>query len=155
MKKAVLWTDGIIRRSRVAWLKQVQADDLGDRYLWRKGLEALPSWKSKTARHAAKRKAVRSKVQSKSKTRKIDDCTPERDTLDQPSVSFVNCPYYENTDRRVVCVSDSEKIEADREGFGLAPATPELDSAIGAGSRVIPPKKPKMNPRMFTGSLRY
>ena len=60
MKKAVLWTDVIIRRSRVAWLKQVQADDLGDRYLWRKGLEALPSWKSKSARHAAKRKAAKS-----------------------------------------------------------------------------------------------
>ena len=83
----------VVRRSRVAWLEQVQADDLGDRYLWRKGLEALPSWKSKTARHAAKRKAVRSEAKSKSKTRKVDDCASERDTLDQPSVSFVNCPY--------------------------------------------------------------
>ena len=50
----------VFRRSRVAWLEQVQADDLGDRYLWRKGLEALLSWKSKTARHQATRKAVRS-----------------------------------------------------------------------------------------------
>ena len=56
-----------VRRSRVAWLKKVQSDDLGDRYLWRKGMEALPSWKSKTARHAAKRKAVRSEAQGKLK----------------------------------------------------------------------------------------
>ena len=33
----------VVRRSRVAWLEQVQADELGDRYLWRHGLEALPS----------------------------------------------------------------------------------------------------------------
>ena len=62
-----------VRRSRVAWIEQVQADELGDRYLWRHGLIALPSWKSKTARHTAKRKAVRSDPQSKLKTRKIDD----------------------------------------------------------------------------------
>ena len=48
----------VVRRSRVAWLEKVQADDLGDRYMWRRGLEALPSWKSKTAMHAAKRKAA-------------------------------------------------------------------------------------------------
>ena len=131
----------VVRRSRVAWLEQVQADDLGDRYLWRKGLEALRSWKIKTASHHAKRKAVRSEAQSKSKMRKIDDCPPERVTLDQPSVSFVNCPYYEDIDRKVVCVSDSDQIEADREGFGSAPATPQLDSAMGVGSLIIPSKK--------------
>ena len=80
-------------------------------------------------------------MQSKFKTRKIDDCPQEKDTLDQPRVSFVNCPYYENTERRLVCVSDSEQDEADRERFGSTPATPELDSAMGAGSWIIPSKE--------------
>ena len=75
------------------------------------------------------------------KTRRIDACPQEKDTLDQPRVSFVNCPYYENTDRRVVCVSNSEQVEADREGFGLNPATPELDSDMGVGSWIIPSKE--------------
>ena len=96
-----------------------------------------------TARHAAKRKAVRSDAHSKLKTRKIDDHPPERDSLDQPSVNFVNCPYYESTKRRVVCVSDSEQIEADKEGFGSTLATPELDSAMGDGSWIIPSNETK------------
>ena len=63
-------------------------------------MEALPTWKSKTARHAAKRMAVRSEAQGKSKTRKVDDCVSDRDTVDQPSVNFVNFPYYEETVRK-------------------------------------------------------
>ena len=51
----------VVRRSRVSWLEQEQADELRDRYHWRQGLEALPRWKSKTARHAAKRKTARSR----------------------------------------------------------------------------------------------
>ena len=39
----------VARQSRVSWLEQVQADDLGDRYHWRQGLDPLPRWKSKTA----------------------------------------------------------------------------------------------------------
>ena len=74
--------------------------------MWRRGLEPHPSWKSKTAKHAAKRKAVRSEAQGKSKARKVDDCVLVRDTVDQPSVNFVNVPYYEET-WRVVCVSDN------------------------------------------------
>ena len=62
----------VARRSRVAWLEQVQADDLGDRHHWRKGLEALPSWKSKSARHAAKRKAAKSSLVSNPKKTKVD-----------------------------------------------------------------------------------
>ena len=65
----------VVRQSRVAWLEQVQADDLGDRYHWRQGLEALPCWKSKTARHAAKRKTARSRSKlgpSEPKKKKID-----------------------------------------------------------------------------------
>ena len=49
----------ISRQARVSWLEQVQADNFGDRYLWRQGLIPLPSWKSKAARHAAKRKAAK------------------------------------------------------------------------------------------------
>ena len=37
----------VVRRSRVAWLEQVQADDLGDRYHWRKGLEAYHPGKAR------------------------------------------------------------------------------------------------------------
>ena len=48
----------------------------------------------------------RSEAQGKSKIRKIDDCVSDRDTVDQPSVNFVNVPYYEET-WRVVCVSDN------------------------------------------------
>ena len=40
-----------------------------------------------------------------------------------------------------MCVSDSDQIEADREGFGSAPAAPKLDSAMGVGSRIIPSKE--------------
>ena len=74
------------RRSRVAWLEQVQADDLRDRYHWRKGLEALPSWKSKSARHAAKRKASKSSLVSEPKKTKIDflpqvEAVPEQRTV--------------------------------------------------------------------------
>ena len=43
----------------------------------------------------------------------------------------------DESERRVVCVSDNEQVETDREGFGLTPATPELDSAMGVGSRII------------------
>ena len=42
-----------------------------------------------------------------------------------------------------MCVSDSEQIEADKEGFGLALATPELDSTMGVGSRIIPSNETK------------
>ena len=61
----------------------------------------------------------------------------DRDTVDQPSVNFVNVPYYKETGR-VVCVSDNEQVDAGGEGFGLTPATLELDSAMGVGSRIIP-----------------
>ena len=40
-----------------------------------------------------------------------------------------------------MCASDSEQFEAGGEGFGSAPATPELDSAMGVGSRIIPSKE--------------
>ena len=105
--------------------------------MWKRGLEPLSSWKSKTAKHAAKRKADRSEAQGKSKARKVYDCVSDRDTVDQPSVNFVNVPYYKETGR-VVCVSDNEQVDAGGEGFGSTPATLELDSAMGVGSRIIP-----------------
>ena len=76
----------VVRQSRVAWLEQVQADDLRDRYHWRKGLEALLSWKSKSARHAAKRKAAKSSLVSDPKKTKVDvppqvEAVPERRTV--------------------------------------------------------------------------
>ena len=37
----------VVRQSRVSWLEQVQADDLGDRYHWRKGLEAYHPGKAR------------------------------------------------------------------------------------------------------------
>ena len=37
-----------------------------------------------------------------------------------------------------MCVSDNEQIGADKEGFGLTLVTPELDSAMRVGSRIIP-----------------
>ena len=40
-----------------------------------------------------------------------------RPRVDQPSVNFVNVPYYKET-RRVVCVSDNEQDDAGGEGFG-------------------------------------
>ena len=43
----------------------------------------------------------------------------------------------QESERRVVCVPDNERIETDREGFGSTPAAPEPDSAMGVGSRKI------------------
>ena len=48
----------------------------------------------------------------------------------------------DGSDRRVVYRSDSEQVEPDREGFGSTPATPELDSTMGVGSRIILSKEP-------------
>ena len=42
-----------------------------------------------------------------------------------------------------MCVSDSEQIKADKESFGSALATPELDSAMGVGSQIIPSNETK------------
>ena len=42
-----------------------------------------------------------------------------------------------------MCVSNSEQIDADKEGFGSALATPELDSAMGVGSLIIPSNETK------------
>ena len=39
------------RRSKVAWLEQIKADDLKDRNLWRLGLVPLPVWKRKVEKH--------------------------------------------------------------------------------------------------------
>ena len=36
-----------------------------------------------------------------------------------------------------MCVSDNEQVDAGGEGFGSAPATLELDSAMGVGSWII------------------
>ena len=42
-----------------------------------------------------------------------------------------------------MCVSDNEQIGADKEGFGLTLVTPELDSAMRVGSRIIPSNETK------------
>ena len=77
----------IARQSRVSWLEQVQADELGDRYNWRQGLIPLPCWKSKTARHAAKRKAAKLNPDpSEPKKSKIDVPPQEKPVSDQRTV---------------------------------------------------------------------
>ena len=101
----------VVRQSRVSWLEQVQADDLGDRYHWRQGLEALPCWKSKTARHAAKMKMARSRSklgQSKPKKTKIDVLPQEKAVPDQRTVALVDYSDNEDTYRQVVFISQSE-----------------------------------------------
>ena len=42
----------------------------------------------------------------------------------------------EDTSRRVVFLSKGERSKLLAEGSGSAPATPELDSAMGVGSRI-------------------
>ena len=141
----------IVRRSRVAWLEQVQADNLGDRYHWRRGLEPLPSWKSKTARHAAKRKAARSSLVSEPKKTKIDvlpqveDEPVEEESVEgipveagQRTVRLVDYSDDEDVSRRVVFLAQSEQRDLLAEGSGLTPATLELDSAMGVGSQIDP-----------------
>ena len=84
----------------MSWLEQVQADDLGDRYHWRQGLEALPCWKSKTARHAAKRKTARSRSKldpSEPKKTKIDVLPQEEAVSDQQTVKLVDYSDDEDT----------------------------------------------------------
>ena len=128
----------VVSRSRVAWLEQVEGDDLGDRYLWRKGLEALPSWKSKSARHAAKRKAVKSNLENKPKKSKIKVGPQVNAAPDQRSARLVNYSDDEDTTRRVVYTSNNELKDISVEGSGLTSATPELDSAMGVGSQIYP-----------------
>ena len=101
----------VVRRSRVSWLEQVQADELGDRYLWRQGLEALPRWKSKTARHAAKRKTARPRSKlgpSEPKKIKIYVLSQEKAVPDQRTVALVDYSDNEDTYRQVVFISQSE-----------------------------------------------
>ena len=128
-----------VRQSRVAWLEQEQADDLGDRYHWRQGLEALPCWKSKTAKHATKRKTARSKSKlgpSETKKTQIYVLPQEKAVPDQGTVKLVDYSEDEETSRRVVFLSKSERSKLLAEGSGLAPATPELDSTMGVGSLI-------------------
>ena len=121
----------------MAQLEQVQADDLGDRYLWRKGLEALPSWKSKSARHAAKRKAAKSGLVRELKETKIDVLPQVEAVPEQRSVRLVDYSDDEDTSRRVVFISQSERSKLLAEVSGSTPATPEPDSAMGVGRPTI------------------
>ena len=110
-------------------LENIQADEFGDRYLWRQYLPPLPSWKSKKDKHAAKRKA--SKLQSnlsKSKKLKVDDLLNGNPASDSRTVRLVEDSDDEEPTRRVVFHSEDETIKISAEGSGPAPATPELDS---------------------------
>ena len=60
---------------------------------------------------------------------------------DQRTVGLVDYSDDEDTFRRVVFISQSERRELLAEGSGSTPATPELGSAMGVGSRIHPSKE--------------
>ena len=121
----------------MSWLEQVQADEFGDRYLWRDGLTPLPSWKSKVAKHAAKRKAAKLYPNpSESKKLKIDVPLKEKPVSDLRTVRMVDYSDDEDPTRRVVFRSEDELSKVSAEGSGPSPPTPELDSAMGIWRRI-------------------
>ena len=127
----------IARQARVSCIEHIQADEFGDRYLWRQGLTPLPSWKSKVARHAAKRKAAKLHPNpSKPKKLKIDDPLKAKPASDLRTVRLVDYSDDEEPTRRVVFHSEDETSKISAEGSGPSPATPELDSAMGVGRRI-------------------
>ena len=140
----------IARQARVSSLENIQADEFGDRYLWRQNLPPLPSWKSKKDKHAAKRKAA--KLQSnlcKSKKLKVDDLQNGNPASDSRTVRLVEYSDDEEPTRRVVFHSEDETIKISAEGSGPAPATPELDSAMGARRRIVPSSEDNRDTEVF------
>ena len=134
--------ENIARQARVSCLEHVQADEFGDRYLWRQGLTPLPSWKSKVARHAAKRKAAKlHQNPSKPKKLKIDDPLKAKPASDLRTVRLVDYSDDEEPTRRVVFHSEDETSKISAEGSGPSPATLELDSTMGVGSRIDLPRE--------------
>ena len=113
------------RESRVAWLKHVQADELGDRYYWRTGLKPLPRWKSKTAQHAAKRKANAGLKINQTKAKKSkDDLHPDLHPEEEPVLDLCSeVPENEECVRRVILLSEGERSRLLAEGSGLTLAT--------------------------------
>ena len=92
-------------------LENLQADKFGDRYLWRQGLPPLPSWKSKIAKHAAKRKAAKEHPKpSKSKKLKIDNPLKANPASDLRTVRLVDYLDDEEPTRRVVFRSEVKRV---------------------------------------------
>ena len=110
---------------------------MGDIYYWRRGLKPLPWWKSKTAQHAAKRKANAGLKINQTKAKKSkDDLHPDLHPEEEPVLDLCSeVPENEECVRRVILLSEGERSRLLAEGSGLTLATVELDSTMGVGSQ--------------------
>ena len=75
---------------------------------------------------------------SEPKKMKIDVLPQVIAAPEQRTVGLVDYSDDEDTSRCVVFISQSEQRELLAEGSGSTLATPELDSAMGVGSRIDP-----------------
>ena len=78
---------------------------------------------------------------SEPKKSKVDVLPQEEPVPDQRIVKLVDCLENGNNPRLVVFLSKGEQRKLLAEGSGSSPATPELDSAMGVGSRIDLSKK--------------
>ena len=78
---------------------------------------------------------------SEPKRTKIDVLPQVKAIPDQRTVTLVDYSDDEDTSRRVVFISQSERSKLLAEVSGSTPATPEPDSAMGVGSRIDPSKE--------------
>ena len=78
---------------------------------------------------------------SEPKRTKIDVLPQVKAIPDQGTVTLVDYSDDEDTSRRVVFISQSERSKLLAQGSGSTPATLELDSALGVGSRIDPSKE--------------
>ena len=80
---------------------------------------------------------------------KVDDLLNGNPASDSRTVRLVEDSDDEEPTRRVVFHSEDETIKISAEGSGPAPATPELDSAMGARRRIVPSSEDNRDTEVF------
>ena len=130
------------RRSRVAWLEQIKADELKDRNIGRSGLVPLPVWRRKVKKHANRKANI--SAHDPDKRQKIKESSLD---LEEGSpgrrVRLISDSDEGESCRNVVCVSDSERAGTPETALGLTPSAPELDSIERVRSQIVLRKLPE------------
>ena len=94
------------RRSRVAWLEQIKADELKHRNLWRSVLVPLSVWKRKVKKHAMRK--ANNPAPATDKRWKVDESSLEKSSSGRGNRLVSDSDEGESS-RKVVCISDSER----------------------------------------------
>ena len=119
-------------------MKQVKADNLQDRNLWRSGLAPLPVCKRKVKRKA---NATVPLADKRRKIGKSSATVDPKDTSPEPTERRVRIVSKSNGDeslRNVVCLSSSDNDSDPESGFSLAPSVPKLDSIVTVWNQIVP-----------------